>query len=62
MDSKAAKADDSLPSRETVEKLQALSTRKLRELVKTRCSDVKEWERNQSDLIAAQELLDKDDN
>lgn len=60
--SKAAKGDDSLQSRETLEKLQTLATRKLRELVKTRCADVNEWEWNQSDLIAAQELLDKDGN
>ncbi|KAL1959263.1 hypothetical protein VTO42DRAFT_2450 [Malbranchea cinnamomea] len=62
MGSKAGRGGDSLPSRETLGKLQALATKKLRELVKSRCSDVKSWEWNQSDLIAAQELLEKDGN
>ncbi|KAK2750227.1 hypothetical protein FQN55_002372 [Onygenales sp. PD_40] len=55
-----SKGDDSLPTKETLTKLQALSTRKLREIVESRSADVKSWERNQSELIAAQELLDRD--
>ncbi|KAK2812341.1 hypothetical protein FQN50_001340 [Emmonsiellopsis sp. PD_5] len=55
-----SKGDESLPTQETLTKLQALSTRKLREIVESRSADVKSWERNQSELIAAQELLDRD--
>ncbi|OJD18583.1 hypothetical protein AJ78_01424 [Emergomyces pasteurianus Ep9510] len=53
-------SDDSLPSQETLSKLQALSTRKLHEIVQLRWSDVKSWEKNQSELLAAQELLDRE--
>ncbi|PGH18753.1 hypothetical protein AJ79_00166 [Helicocarpus griseus UAMH5409] len=56
-----SKNDDSLPTQETIVQLQALSTRKLREIVQSRSADVKSWERNQSELIAAQELLDRGD-
>ncbi|OAX84323.1 hypothetical protein ACJ72_01321 [Emergomyces africanus] len=54
-------SDDNLPTQETLSKLQALSTRKLREIVQLRSADVKSWEKNQSELIAAQELLDRAD-
>ncbi|KKZ60290.1 hypothetical protein EMCG_04972 [[Emmonsia] crescens] len=54
-------SDYSLPTKKTLTKLQALSTRKLREIVQSRSADVKSWERNQSELIAAQELLDRED-
>ncbi|KAK2750074.1 hypothetical protein FQN57_004566 [Myotisia sp. PD_48] len=51
--------DENFPSREKLEKLRDLSTKKLKEIVKTRCADVTSFELNQSELIAAQELLDK---
>ncbi|PGH01272.1 hypothetical protein GX51_05327 [Blastomyces parvus] len=54
-------SDIGLPTQETLMKLQALSTRKLREIVQLRSADIKSWERNQSELIAAQELLDRED-
>ncbi|PGH06582.1 hypothetical protein AJ80_08141 [Polytolypa hystricis UAMH7299] len=56
--SSASKGEGGLPTRETLQKLQALSTRKLREIVESRAKDKQSWERNQSELIAAQALLD----
>lgn len=53
--------DDSLPTPETLKKLQALSTRKLQEIVKSRLADAKNFGESQSELIAAQELLDQDE-
>ncbi|OJD25216.1 hypothetical protein ACJ73_03424 [Blastomyces percursus] len=68
LDKQAAKSaaqtkggDVGLPTQETLTKLQALSTRKLREIVQSRSADIKSWERNQSELIATQELLDRED-
>jgi len=53
------KGDDFLPSRDTLESLHDLSTRKLAEIVKSRSEDSKSWEWHQSELVAAQELLEK---
>ena len=55
------KGDDFLPSRETLESLYDLSMRKLAEIVKSRSEDTKSWEWHQSELVAAQELLDRDE-
>ncbi|ODH33879.1 hypothetical protein ACO22_03242 [Paracoccidioides brasiliensis] len=57
-----SKSDDTLPSQETLTNLQALSTRKLREIVQSRSADVRNFEKNQSELIAAKELLGREDN
>ncbi|KAG5288383.1 tetratricopeptide repeat domain-containing protein [Histoplasma capsulatum G186AR] len=52
--------DHNLPTQETLTKLQALSTKKLHEIVHSRSADIRCREMNQSELIAAQELLDRE--
>jgi hypothetical protein len=52
---KPGKGDDNLPTRESLEKLQALATRKLREIVD------KGTTRNANEIAAARELLAKAD-
>jgi hypothetical protein len=61
MTSKTGKADAGLPTRESLNKLQALATRKLRDIVNKRSADAKNWEGSQSELVAARELLAKAD-
>jgi len=55
------KGDETLPSREILERLHALSTKKLAEIVKSKSEDNKSWEWNQNELVAAKELLDRDE-
>ncbi|KAF3481731.1 tetratricopeptide repeat protein 35 [Arthroderma uncinatum] len=54
-----SRRDDTLPTLETTQKLHDLSIKKLREIVKERCVGGKSPEFNESELIAAQALLDK---
>ncbi|EEQ34473.1 Inositol phosphatase SIW14 [Microsporum canis] len=54
-----SRRDDMLPTPETTQKLHDLSIRKLREIVKERCEAGVSPEFNESELIAAQALLDR---
>jgi len=58
----SGKGDDELPATETLERLNNLATRKLEDIVKSRCSNTREWQESQGELIAAQELLNRRDN
>ncbi|EGD85416.1 uncharacterized protein TERG_01689 [Trichophyton rubrum CBS 118892] len=54
-----SRRDETLPTAETTQKLNELSVQKLREIVKERCKDGRSPEFNESELIAAQALLDR---
>lgn len=59
MTSKSSKGDDSLPTNDTLQKLNELATTKLREIVKSRLGNIEAQDESQGELIAAQELLNR---
>lgn len=57
----SSKLDETIQSEETLTKLNKLATTKLAGLVDSMAKDSETWRGNENELIAAKELLDRDD-